>query len=80
VLDVVRSGDYVVVDDVRASPMVAPSTGAGYLTVVAVAVTAGSQPLGLLTIDAPHVGDLGPTDVELARVLANLLGAGLAQV
>jgi hypothetical protein len=80
VLDVVRAGDYVVVDDVRSSPMVTPSPGAGYLTVVAVAVTAGSLPLGLLTIDAPHVGDLGPTDVELARVLANLLGAGLAQV
>ena len=80
VLDVVRAGDYVVVDDVRTSPMVTPSPGAGYLTVVAVAVTAGSLPLGLLTVDAPHVGDLGPTDVELTRVLANLLGAGLAQV
>jgi hypothetical protein len=80
VLDVVRAGDYVVIDDVEASPMVTPSAGAGYRTVVAVAVTAGSLPLGLLTVDAPRVGDLGPTDVELLRVLANLLGAGLAQV
>jgi hypothetical protein len=80
VLDLVRAGDYVVVDDVEASPMVTPSPGAGYRTVVAVAVTAGSLPLGLLTVDAPRPGDLGPTDVELLRVLANLLGAGLAQV
>jgi hypothetical protein len=80
VLDLVRAGDYVVVDDIAASPMVTPSPGAGYRTVVAVAVTAGSLPLGLLTVDAPRPGDLGPTDVELLRVLANLLGAGLAQV
>ena len=80
VLDVVRAGDYVVIDDIEASPMVVPSPGAGYRTVVAVAVTAGSLPLGLLTVDAPRVGDLGPIDVELLRVLANLLGAGLAQV
>lgn len=80
VLDVVRAGDYVAIDDIAASPMVTPSPGAGYRTVVAVAVTAGSLPLGLLTVDAPHPGDLGPIDVELLRVLANLLGAGLAQV
>jgi hypothetical protein len=80
VLDLVRAGDYVVIDDVAASPMVTPSPGAGYRTVVAVAVTAGSLPLGMLTVDAPHVGDLGAIDVELVRVLANLLGAGLAQV
>lgn len=80
VLDVVRAGDYVVIDDITASPMVTPSPGAGYRTVVAVAVTAGSLPLGLLTVDAPQVGDLGLLDVELVRVLANLLGAGLAQV
>lgn len=80
VLDVARSGDYVVVDDVLASRMVTPSAGAGYRTVVAVAVTAGARPLGLLTVDAQRVGDLTAVDVELVRVLANLLGAGLAQL
>jgi 4-amino-4-deoxy-L-arabinose transferase-like glycosyltransferase len=80
VLGLVRSGDFVIVDDVAASPMVTPSPGAGYATVAAVAVTAGSWPLGMLTLDAPVAGELDQSDVELMRVLANLLGAGLAQV
>jgi hypothetical protein len=80
VLDLVRSGDFVIVDDVASSPMVTPSPGAGYATVAAVAVTAGSWPLGMLTLDAPVAGQLDQSDVELLRVLANLLGAGLAQV
>jgi hypothetical protein len=80
VLDLVRSGDFVIVDDVESSPMVTPSPGAGYRTVAAVAVTAGSWPLGMLTVDAPVPGSLDQSDVELLRVLANLLGAGLAQV
>jgi 4-amino-4-deoxy-L-arabinose transferase-like glycosyltransferase len=80
VLDLVRSGDFVIVDDVAVSPMVTPTAGAGYATVVAVAVTAGSWPLGMLTLDAPVAGELDQSDVELLRVLANLLGAGLAQV
>lgn len=80
VLSVVRAGDFVIVDDVVASPMVTPTAGAGYATVIAVAVTAGSRPLGLLTVDATSTGDLVESDVEVVRVLANLLGAGLAQV
>lgn len=80
VLEIVRAGDFVLIDEVVASPMVTASIGAGYVSVVAVAVTAGSRPLGLLTVDAAHTGDLDESDVELLRVLANLLGAGLAQV
>src|SRR3954447_18296162 len=56
VLEVVRRGEIVLVDDVTASPMVTPSPGSGYRTVIAVAVTAGLLPLGLLTVDAPGVG------------------------
>lgn len=80
VLDVVRQGDFVFVDDVTVSPMVTPTAGSGYRTVVAVAVTAGQLPLGLLTVDAPQVGDLTEDDVELVRVLANLLGAAQGQL
>jgi hypothetical protein len=80
VLDVVRQGDFVFVDDVQVSPMVTPTPGSGYRTVVAVAVTAGAVPLGLLTVDAPRVGDVSEDDVELVRVLANLLGAAQAQL
>lgn len=79
VLDLVRRGDLVFVQDVTTDPMVEPSPGAGYGTVVAAAVSAGSLRFGMLTVDAPAAGDLSTTDVELVRVLANLLGSGLAQ-
>ncbi len=79
VLDLVRRGEFVYIDDVEADPMVAPSVPGDYATVSAAAVTAGARRLGMLTVDAPRRGDLSPTDVELVRVLANLLGSGLAQ-
>lgn len=78
VLDLVRSGDIVVVEDVEVHPLVTPSQRSGYRTVIAAAVGAGPERIGLLTVDAPEVGDLGGTDIEVVRVLANLLGAGLA--
>jgi hypothetical protein len=77
VLDLVADGDLVFVDDVERHPLVTPSTD-GYATVVAVAVSAGPLRLGMLTVDAPRSGDISATDVELVRVLANLLGAGMA--
>ncbi|WP_147432019.1 GAF domain-containing protein [Motilibacter peucedani] len=79
VLDLVRSGDILVVEDVAQHPFVTPSPRGGYATVIAAAVNAGSERIGLLTVDAPAVGELGGTDVEVVRVLANLLGAGLAE-
>lgn len=79
VLDLVLRGDLVFIEDVEVDEMVAPTTPGSYRTVIAVAVTAGPVKLGMLTVDAPAVGDLAATDVELVRVLANLLGSGLAQ-
>ena len=79
VLDLVERGDLVVIDDVRRDPMVVPSDGSGYRCVVAAAVTAGERRLGMLTVDAPRVAAFSGADVELVRVLANLLASGLAQ-
>lgn len=79
VLDVVARGDLIFIEDVLDDPMIAPSAPGTYRSVIAVAVTAGSRRIGLLTVDAESVGDLTATDVELVRVLANLLGSGLAQ-
>lgn len=79
VLDLVNRGDLVFVDSVAADPIVVPTNPGDYETVIAVAVTAGSRRLGMLTVDAPNTGDLGSTDAELIRVLANLLGAGVAR-
>jgi hypothetical protein len=79
VLELVARGEFVFVRDVDTDLMVTPSTPGEYRTVIAVAVTAGTRRLGMLTVDAPQPGDLTPADVELVRVLANLLGSGLAQ-
>jgi putative methionine-R-sulfoxide reductase with GAF domain len=79
VLDLVLRGDLVFIEDVDVDPMVIPTTAGSYRTVIAVAVTAGLAKLGMLTVDAPDVGDLTAADVELVRVLANLLGSGLVQ-
>lgn len=79
VLDLVERGDLVAVDDVVDDPMVTPSHADTYRSVLAAAVTAGAQRLGLLTVDDPTPARFGPVDVELVRVLANLLGTGLAQ-
>lgn len=79
VLDLVARGDLVFVEDVATDPMVRPTVPGSYRTVIAAAVTAGERRLGMLTVDAPQPGDLSRTDVELVRVLANLLGSGLAQ-
>lgn len=78
VLDLVAHGDLVVIDDVAVDPMVTPSAGSGYTSVLGAAVMAGRLRLGLLTVDSPEPGAFTANDVELVRVLANLLGAGLA--
>lgn len=79
VLDLVEHGDLVFVDDVTADPLVTPTTPGEYNTVIAAAVTAGGRRLGMLTVDAPHTGELSAADSELMRVLASLLGAGVAR-
>lgn len=79
VLDLVEHGDLVFVDDVAADPLVVPTSPGDYNTVIAAAVTAGGRRLGMLTVDAPHTGELSNSDSELMRVLANLLGAGVAR-
>ena len=78
-LDLVARGDLVYIPDVEVDRLITPTSPGQYATVIAVAVTAGPTPLGLLTVDAPMVGQLTPMDVELVRVLANLLGSGLVQ-
>jgi hypothetical protein len=78
-IDLVTRGDLVFIPDVEVDRLITPTSPGQYATVIAVAVTAGPTPLGLLTVDAPAVGDLTPVDVELVRVLANLLGSGLVQ-
>ncbi|GAA1687003.1 hypothetical protein GCM10009765_40660 [Fodinicola feengrottensis] len=79
VIGLVRSGEMVFIRDIEAETSVLPRTD-GYRTLIAVTVTAGSQRLGLLTVDSPVPGDLTEIDKELVRVLGNLLAGGIAQV
>lgn len=78
VLDLVQRGDLVFIDDVVGHQIVDPRTG-GYRTLIAVTVTAGRQRYGMLTVDAPNPGDLTRIDVELVRVLSNLLATALSR-
>lgn len=57
-----------------------PNRKVEYRTFLAVPVSAGQQAFGMLTVDAIHPGDLVPEDVALARVFAQILGAGLASI
>jgi hypothetical protein len=77
-LDLVSRGELVFVDDVTGHPLIDPAE-ADFGSVIAVAVAAGPRRFGLLVVDAPAGGHLTSTDVELVRVLGNLLGCGLAQ-
>lgn len=79
VIGLVRSGEMVFIPDTEAETTVLPHTD-GYRTLIAVTVQAGSQRLGLLTVDSPMPGDLTEIDKELVRVLGNLLAGGIAQV
>lgn len=79
IIDLVLRGDLVFIPDVEVERLIRPTSPGEYATVIAVAVTAGATPLGLLTVDAVAVDDLSTVDVELVRVLANLLGSGLVQ-
>jgi hypothetical protein len=49
-----------------------------YQTAIAAAVSAGDVHYGVLTLDAPEVGALGNTDLEIIKTLASLLGVGMA--
>ncbi len=75
----VAARDYVFVEDVQAPPSdVNIRPEAGYRTFLAVAVYAADKNFGMLTVDAPEPGTLDSGDVDVARALAQLLGAGLA--
>lgn len=78
VLDLVLGGKAVLISDVRTDPAVVPSPGSSYRSVIAVAVTAGSERYGMLTVDAPEPDALTERDLTLMRAFASHLGAAIA--
>lgn len=49
-----------------------------YKTFISVPVVAGNDAYGLLTVDALHANDLAALDLDLMRVMADLVAAGMA--
>lgn len=77
----VRENGLLLVDDIDTDtrpPELHVRGEAPYKTFIAVAVTAGSQPLGMLAVDATEPHSLEQGSAEAARALAQLLAAGLA--
>ncbi len=77
----VRGNELLLVEDVDAdtrAPELRVRAGVPYKTFLAVAVTAGSRPLGMLAVDAVEAGSLEQGSAEAARALAQLLAVGLA--
>lgn len=78
VLDLVRAGGSYFCHDVEQdAPHGWQPTASEYRTFLSVTVGAGHHRYGMLSLDAPDVGDLQDRDADLARVLAALLAAAL---
>nr|WP_255426848.1 GAF domain-containing protein [Pseudonocardia sp. C8] len=78
VFALVDSLDSMIVTDVQAIHLLGWTDIAEYRTFIAVTVAAGERPLGLLTLDSLHPGDLSDEDLDLVRLFAQLLAAGLS--
>jgi hypothetical protein len=74
----VDSLDSMIVADVQRVHLIGWTDVSEYRTFVAATVCAGETPLGLLTVDSLQPGDLGEDDLDLVRLLAQLLAAGLS--
>lgn len=70
---------YILVKDIKTAPPEIPiRSGTPYKTFLCVAVYGNDRNFGMLSIDAVQPNTLNGNDVEKARALAQLLGAGLA--
>lgn len=78
-LALVRSGGHEFVPDLRRSPAHRPAAAQrGYQTYISASIAAGENAYGMLTVDAPHAGDLVDTDEEIVLVIADLLAIAFA--
>lgn len=78
VFALVNSLDSMIVRDVQEVHQLGWTDLSEYRTFIAVTVCAGEQPLGLLTLDSLRAGDLSEEDLDLVRLFAQLLAAGLS--
>ncbi len=76
--EIVRRQEAALYEDIHDSAPPGLTRSRSYRTFIAAAVLAGDESYGMLTVDAPEPGVLTDEDLEVMKVLANLLGAGLA--
>ncbi len=80
ILRLINSGDFVYVPDARHSPVVKPSPGSSYRSVIAFSVRTDDRPFGMLTVDSPEVDAFSEKDISTVRVLAKLVASARAAV
>ncbi|GAA3826114.1 hypothetical protein GCM10022226_53570 [Sphaerisporangium flaviroseum] len=74
----VKSGQLAHFQDVLENAPPGLEAGRSYRTFIAAAVIAGEKPYGALTIDCPEANAFGERDIQIMKMLAILMAAGLA--
>ena len=54
-------------------------SGNGYQTYISASIRTGDDGYGMVTVDAPHAGDLVDTDQQIVMVMADLLAIAFAE-
>ncbi len=76
---VARGGAVFVPDLDAGEPEDWSGTGQGYSTFVSAAIDNGQYAYGMLTVDAPHAGDLAEDDRHVVMLVADLLAIAFAE-
>jgi len=75
-LKMVFNDDVLLVNDIREDPSFADrETKPTYESYIAASVSSGETPYGMLTLDAPHAGDLIENDAHTLHLIASQLAA-----
>lgn len=75
-----RTGDVVLVPDVRLEPDYRTFPGSRTRSELAVAVSAHGRPIGVVNIESPWIGHYGIEDLEALRAWATLVGPEIAEL
>ncbi|WAL65911.1 GAF domain-containing protein [Amycolatopsis cynarae] len=79
-LDLVAAGKNIFVPNLdKQKPSEWEGSGEDYKTFISAAITASGNSFGMITVDAPRAGDLVDTDMQVVRLLADLLGIAFAE-
>ncbi len=74
-----RTGDAVLVPDVRLEPDYRTFPGSRTRSELAVAVSAHGRPIGVVNIESPWIGQYGIEDLDALRAWATLVGPEIVE-